>query len=91
MASFTFDDFARTTLGAATNRADGSPLSASQIDNLIGYLKSAGSGPDSATSYAEYLDAKMRALPPELPPGIEYVGYSGIDSGRISNYRNATT
>lgn len=91
MASFTFDDFARTTLGAATNRADGSPLSASQIDNLIGYLKSAGSGPDTATSYAEYLDAKMRALPPELPPGIDYVGYSGTDSGGISNYRNATT
>ncbi|MCC7634191.1 XVIPCD domain-containing protein [Stenotrophomonas rhizophila] len=90
MASFTFDDFARTTLGAATNRADGSPLSVIQIDNLIGYLKSPGSGPDSATSYAEYLDAKMRALPPELPPGIDYVGYSGTDSGRISNYLNAT-
>lgn len=90
MASFTFDDFARTTLGAATNTADGSPLSPSQMDNLIGYLKSPGSGPDSTMSYSSYLEAKMRAFPPALSPGVDYVGYSGADNRGASNYRNAT-
>jgi len=48
VASFVFDDFARTTLGGARNKVDGSPLSAAQIDDVIAYLKSPGSGPDAS-------------------------------------------
>lgn len=48
MASFVFDDFARTTMGGARNKVDGSPLSAAQIDDVIAYLKSPGSGPDAS-------------------------------------------
>lgn len=90
MPHFIFDDFVRTTLGAATNKADGSPLSPQQMDRVIDYLKSPGSGPDSTKSYAEFLEGKLRDLPPGLPPGIDYVGFSGTDSTNTSNFSNAT-
>lgn len=66
MAIFSFDDFARTTFSAGTNKADGSPLSQHQIDGVIEYLKSPGSGADSTSSYAEFLDRKIQVNPPEL-------------------------
>ncbi|WP_313347909.1 XVIPCD domain-containing protein [Stenotrophomonas sp.] len=89
MTNFVFDDFARTTLARATNISDGSPLSPQQIDSVVHYLKSAGSGPDSASSYAEFVSAKMQALPPRLPAGVDYVAFSGVDSLNVSNYQNA--
>ncbi|MEN5206089.1 XVIPCD domain-containing protein [Stenotrophomonas sp. TWI700] len=89
MSNFIFDDFARTTLGGARNVADHSPLSVQQVESVIHYLKSAGSGPDSATSYADFLDRRMRALPPKLPAGVDYVGFSGTDRANLSNYANA--
>lgn len=89
MPRFVFDDFARTTFDGARNTVDESPLSARQIDEVIGYLKSPGSGPDSGTSFADYLGEKMRAFPPTLPQGVDYVGYSGIDPAGVNNYENA--
>lgn len=91
MARFIFDDYVRTTFSVATNMGDDSVISPKQMDELIGYLKSPGSGPDSATSFAEYMDGRLHSLPPELPPGMDYLGFSGKDSAGISNYRNATT
>ncbi len=88
MAKFNFDDFARTTLTPATN-ADGSPITPQQMDRVIQYLKSPGSGPDSATSYAEFVEAKMKQFPPELAAGREYVGFSGKDSHKAYNFDNA--
>jgi hypothetical protein len=89
MTNFVFDDFARTTLARATNISDGSPLSPQQVDSVVHYLRSAGSGPDSASSYAEFVSAKMQALPPQLPAGVDYVAFSGVDSLNVSNYQNA--
>lgn len=89
MSKFTFDDFARTTLSAAKNTADGSPISSRQIDVVVGYLKSPASGHDGVTSYAEFLDAKIRAFPPGLPQGMDYVGFSGQDRNGISNFDTA--
>ena len=88
MPSFTFDDFARTTLTPATN-VDDSPITPQQMDRVIQYLKSPGSGPDSATSYAEFVEAKMKQFPPELAAGREYVGFSGKDSHKAYNFDNA--
>jgi len=90
MPHFIFDDFARATFGAATNKADGSPLSPQQMDRVVNYLKSPGSGPDSTGSYADFVEGKLRALPPKLPSGIDYVGFSGTDSTKTSNFSNAT-
>lgn len=90
MASFTFDDFARTTLGAATNKADESRISPHQMMEVIDYLKTPGSGPDAATSYAAYVEERLRANPARLPDGVDYVGFSGTDGSKISNYRNAS-
>lgn len=89
MTDFTFDDFARTTLGGAQNSATKAPLSAQQVADVIAYLKSPGSGPDAATSYAEYVANKLSSHPPELPPGVDYVGFSGADSSGKSNFQNA--
>jgi peptidoglycan hydrolase-like protein with peptidoglycan-binding domain len=89
VTDFIFDDFARTTLGGARNVANGNPLTPTQIQQVIDYLKSSGSGPDSATSYAEYLSKEMRAHPPRLPEGMDYVGFSGVDSVGIRNIDNA--
>ncbi|OCK45286.1 hypothetical protein BA766_19195 [Stenotrophomonas maltophilia] len=91
MAKFSFDDYARTTFSVATNKGDGSVISHHQMDELIGYLKSSGSGPDDATSFSQYMETRLRSLPPELPAGTDYLAFSGKDSGGISNYRNATT
>ncbi|MDQ1187580.1 hypothetical protein QE447_000083 [Stenotrophomonas sp. SORGH_AS282] len=53
MPSSVSDDFARTTLSATTNIRDQSPVSNAQVEGVIEYLKSQGSGPDSVTSYAD--------------------------------------
>lgn len=90
MPAFMFDDFARTTLGGASNAADGDALSRRQVQEVIDYLKSPGSGPDPSTSYADYLASKLQAHPPELPVGMDYVGFSGKDSGGNYNFDNAT-
>ncbi|MBT2768034.1 hypothetical protein J7J08_10345 [Stenotrophomonas sp. ISL-67] len=89
MANFIFDDFARTTLAAASNTADRSPLSAQQVDEVVGYLTSPGSGPDAATSYADYVAAKLRDHPPILSAGKDYVAFSGTDHAGVSNFDNA--
>lgn len=91
MAKFIFDDYARTTFSVATNKGDGSIISHHQMGELISYLNSPGSGPDDATSFAQYMETRLRSLPPELPAGTDYLAFSGKDSGGISNYRNATT
>ncbi|MCF3551609.1 XVIPCD domain-containing protein [Stenotrophomonas maltophilia] len=91
MAKFIFDDYARTTFSVATNKGDGSIISHHQMGELISYLNSPGSGPDDATSFAQYMETRLRSLPPELPAGTDYLAFSGKDGGGISNYRNATT
>ncbi len=88
MTGFVFDDFARTTLTPATN-VDGSPISPQQMDRVIQYLKSPGSGPDASSSYAEFIERKMTQFPPALAPGREYVGFSGKDSQGAYNFDNA--
>ncbi len=90
MTSFTFDEFARTTLGAATNKADESRISPQQMTEVIDYLKTPGSGPDAATSYAAYVEERLRANPARLPDGVDYVGFSGTDGSKVPNYRNAS-
>lgn len=50
MTNFTFDDVARTTLGAATKKVDESRISNQQMMDAIEYLTSPGSGSDAATS-----------------------------------------
>lgn len=82
MPRFVFDDFARTTLPAATNIGDKSPVSNAQIEVVIEYLKSPGSGPDSVTSYADFVAERMRIHPPKLPEGVDYIAFSGEDRAR---------
>lgn len=89
MTEFVFDDFARTTLSGARNTADGKPLSAAKVDQIIAYLKSPGSGPDATSSYSDYVAKKMEMHPPTLPAGKEYVGFSGVDGAGTSNFNNA--
>lgn len=87
MTDFVFDDYARTTLGGA--RAGGKPLTPDQLQQVIDYLKSPGSGPDGSSSYADYVSRKMHAHPPKLGPGVDYVGFSGNDASGTSNFKNA--
>ena len=89
MPDFKFSDFAQTTLSAATNKDDGSPISAQKLDRVVDYLQSPGSGPDAISSYADYLDEKLRSYPPELAPGVDYVAFSGKDGSAVPNLRNA--
>lgn len=89
MSGFPVDDYIRTTLGAARNSADGSELTPRQVQSVIDYLKSPGSGPDGSSSYADYLERQLRAHPPKLPAGTDYVGFSGKDASNIANFNNA--
>lgn len=89
MAAFSISDFARITLGGATDATSGQSLSAQQIDDVISYLKSPASGPGGVTSYADYLEAQVRDFPPELPAGRDYVAFSGADGRGKGNYFNA--
>jgi len=86
---FVFEDCVRTTMGGATN-AHGAKLSPAEIDRVIAYLKSPGSGPDATSSYAEYVEKQMAAHPPKLPAGVDYVAFSGTDAAHKSNYKNAS-
>ena len=90
MTSFIFDDYVRATMGGASNVSDGKPLSSDQIRQVADYLKAPGSGPDATSSYETFVSSRMSAHPPVLPPGYDYVGYSGYDSARVSNFDNAT-
>jgi hypothetical protein len=89
MTTFAFEDYVRATMGGAKNAADGSPLTQAQVDKVASYLKSPGSGPDATTSYEAYVARQMAAHPPELPRGMDYVGFSGTDSAGNSNFKNA--
>lgn len=89
MAKFEFSDFAKTTLSAAKNKADRSLISEQKLKVVVDYLQSPGSGPDATSSYADYLEEKLRSHPPELPRGVDYVAFSGRDGSNVSNYRNA--
>ncbi|MGV8960048.1 MAG: hypothetical protein ACOH1V_06640 [Stenotrophomonas sp.] len=89
MSKFVFDDFALAKLGGAKNISDGSRLSIQQKQDIIAYLKSAQSGPDGVTSYAAYIGAKMQTEPPELIPGVDYLGFSAADRSCVSNFDNA--
>lgn len=91
MTDFVFGDFARTTLGGAKNASNKMPLTAQQLDQIVVYLESSGSGPDGVGSYADYLSRKLEVHPPTLPSGVDYVGYSGKDRLGNSNFDNART
>jgi hypothetical protein len=80
MTSFIFDDYVRTTLSGARNVADGKPLTSKQTEQVIQYLKSPGSGPNSTSSYAEYLTQQMQTHPSKLPLEVNYIGFSGKGS-----------
>lgn len=87
--TFSFDDFALTTLNPATNAGDGSLLSDQQKAVVLDYLKSPGSGPDTLTSYEDFLKQKIASHPPKLPPSIDYVAFSGKDRAGASNFLSA--
>lgn len=89
MADFKFADFAQTTLRGAKDTADSSPISVEKMESVVNYLQSPGSGPDATTSYAEFLEAKLRLHPPELAAGVDYLAFSGVDSAAVGNYQNA--
>lgn len=89
MSDFVFDDFALATLGGAKNAADGSPLTANQIQQVVDYLNSQGSGPDERSSYADYLAGRLRNHQARLADDMGYIAYSGVDSDQVSNSRNA--
>lgn len=89
MPTFSFDDFALTTLNPATNAGDGSLLSDQQKAVVLDYLKSPGSGPDTLTSYEDFLKQKIASHPPKLPPSIDYVAFSGKDRAGASNFLSA--
>lgn len=90
MPTFSFDDFALTTLNPAKNVGDGSLLSDQQKAVVVEYLKSPGSGPDALTSYEDFLRQRIAAYPSELPPGIDYLAFSGEDGSGVTNFLNAT-
>ncbi|MEG0192092.1 MAG: hypothetical protein RR698_02880 [Stenotrophomonas sp.] len=89
MPTFSFDDFALTTLNPAKNVGDGSLLSDRQKAVVLEYLKSPGSGPDTRTSYEDFLKQKIATHPPKLPPSIDYVAFSGVDGAGVPNFQNA--
>lgn len=89
MTEFVVDDFAKTTLGGARSVRDGKPLTPQQVEKVIAYLSSPGSGPDASSSFADYVDRKMRANPPALREGLDYIGFSGTDASGVNNFRNA--
>lgn len=90
MPQFSFENFALTTLTPATDAASGALLTDQQKAEVVSYLKSPGSGPDGVTSYEEFVNSKLRTFPAELPPGVDYVAFSGTDSFDKGNYFNAT-
>lgn len=89
MSTFTFDDFARTTLGGARNIADQSRPTTQQTESIINYLKSPGSGPSATISFERWLSESMAAHPPALPVDVDYLAFSGVDSAGDVNYENA--
>lgn len=66
MSRFVFDDFARTTLGAAYNISDESQLTAAQIERIIAYLRSPASGPDDSRPQQSSIDNVHLELPQNL-------------------------
>lgn len=84
-----FDEFVRATLGGATNHPGGARLTDDQVNRVIEYLKSPGSGAIPGQSFEEWIDRRMAEHPPRLGAGMQYVAYSGVDQGGVSNSANA--
>lgn len=89
MTDQSFRDYVQVTMRGASNSADGTPLLASQIDELTDYLSAPGSGATANTSFKEFVSTSMSTHPPALPDGYEYVVFSGIDPSGTTNYKNA--
>jgi len=87
MSNFNFDDFARVALHVA-RRNDGAVLTPEQVDGIIAYLKTPGSGTDAASSFAEYV-AEMQREHPAVLIARDYVLCSGIDDRGTTNYQTA--
>ena len=85
-----FERCALTVLEPATDAATGTRLNDLQKAEVVRYLTSPGSGPDGHTSYEDFVRSKMQSFPPELPPGVDYVAFSGKDRLDKPNYASAT-
>lgn len=90
MPQFPFEKFVLTTLKPATDGSSGARLTDQQKAEVVEYLKSPGSGHDRLTSYEEFVNSRLRNFPAELPPGVDYVAFSGTDRLNKGNYFNAT-
>ncbi len=90
MPQFPFEKFVLTTLKPATDVSSGARLTDQQKAEVVEYLKSPGSGHDRLTSYEEFVNSRLRNFPAELPPGVDYVAFSGTDRLNKGNYFNAT-
>lgn len=82
-------DAFRTTLRAARNTAENRPVNAQEIEAIVKYLESPGSGPNRSTSFSEFLESKLVENPAMLERGQSYVAFSGEDSNGISNFDHA--
>ena len=79
MSAFKFDDFAQTTLAGASNISDQSTLKTEQVERITSFLTSPASGPSDNTSYADFLEHKLKEYPPEPTEGKDYIAFSGTD------------
>lgn len=84
--SDSLDRYGRVSLGGATNVADGSKLSDVQIEKVLDYLRSPGSGPNSALSFAEYVDKSLELNSAALPAGVDYVGRLKLHVQHLANF-----
>lgn len=60
-----------------------------QVLTLMDYLQAPGSGVTPESSFAEYLEQKIKQHPPVLPPGKDYVFCWGIDEESKVNHQTA--
>lgn len=80
MPRFTIDDFARTAVGAATNKADDSLLSPQQVSRVTSYLNSPGSLPDDVNAFSERTSStgNMRYVAITRPDGLAHLGPAAL-------------
>jgi hypothetical protein len=82
-------DAFRTTLSAAINRAESRSLTAAEIERVVTYLESPGSGSSPGSSAADFARSRLASNPAALAPGQSYVVFGGTDSQGTSNFKNA--
>lgn len=85
-----YSDAVRTTFRSASDKVSGGKISDAQLNTIVQYLTSPGSGATQRDSVADLAESGYSKHQAKLDPGKIYLGYGGTDRNGTENWLNAS-